>query len=73
MHTLTPRDHIAPARRSRKIEFKDREPETSLKPTDPNASIQYETGKGCLLLGGLVVLMLAGIVVLILLVGDPVA
>ena len=73
MSTITPRNPIAPAPRSRKIEFKEREPETSLKPTDPNATIQYETGKGCLLLGGLVVLMLAGIVVLILLVGDPVA
>jgi len=72
MPSDTPRDHAAPARHSRKVEFADREPETSLKPTDPNATTQYETGKGCLLLGGLVVLMIAGIAVMVLLLGEPV-
>ncbi len=72
MRTDTPRDHAAPARRSRKVEFVGREPETSLKPTDPNATTQYQTGKGCLLMGGLVLLLIAGIVVMVLLLGKPV-
>ncbi len=73
MKVDTMRDRSVPAHKGRKIEFNDRKPESALKPSDPNAQTQYQTAKGCLVLGGLVLLMLAGLAGMVLLLGEPMA